>query len=853
MGRMQKLMPEFVQMVYVVDQNRPEMRSVRCFQLVKEYVKEDAEEMLDIQNKTMSLTISPVIQVYQTILATADRGITTSEILAVMPFLGIKVLNIMLAQLLGEGRDGKKTAGLKYVSVVGENAGTSRINRYYAIESPVSEIQRQDMKIIGFELPEFIDDFVEPLRNIPNQTPLRLQSALNSNVSSNITPAPTPQDSPRITDLELEDLLNCKHCKVALDVNFTDQDFTMEFCSKKCQDIYNTTDSNANSKSPAKKNRKTATGLQRRQYLKDLLEINQFMDMTGRNIAKKIREYGLFRNDKTIGKHQIDSKTIERLVDSMKAANELKVVNVSFENFGGRSIMKKIICWPTANTDGPNFKAFVQSMKEESMLAKGATPARKVIEVADTIKRLAPPSLMPKAKLGDGYEGNVIAENYGYIFPKNQKMVALHKWLYDATVPDWATPIKERYIWKMMECTAKMPLAVYLQCFGVRFKCPPLDRLLSDPEFNSSTSIKDLPLDVKTAIINLNSFKDSFFTLISMLEVLELIVPLQKDSIGGYTSLPIATTRSQLPTFYRIVRRAPSLNFTTSPPTKDLVVFNTKADIELFWKNTEITYERMEKNPCVPADLLFLTRKRLWHYKRSYTNAQISSLNSWIDPKSKTTPISNDEVCKALAEELNLSLKAVKHFYSNYEFYERSAGERRRRKRKSRWRDDTSDDSDDSLEDYEDFNIYRGEHSGSEEDEFMERRSNPFSPDDDILLCIAAVVLEHFKGSKKPLHVLTQIFPLRNISKVAYRRRITYLRNKSGPKDIINTLSVFWPEFISDAKSQQNWLSGINDVLLSSNFLGVVYAFRKFVSLKDPYYLFDVVHFCRLMNYLCQS
>ena len=160
---------------------------------------------------------------------------------------------------------------------------------------------------------------------------------------------------------------------------------------------------------------------------------------------------------------------------------------------------------------------------------------------------------------------------------------------------------------------------------------------------------------------------------------------------------------------------------------------------------------------------------------------------------------------------------------------------RRPKRRKNHWYDDTSDDeySDASVDDHDFLAAKRGEQSGSD-DEYMESRGSPFSAEDDTLLCLAAVVLNHFKSAKKPIHVLTQIFPLRDISKVTYRRRITYLRNKSGPKMKIDTLSAFWPEFLSYEKSQQTWLSGISDALLSSNFLGVVHAFRKFVCSKDP-------------------
>jgi hypothetical protein len=844
MARMQKLMPEYVETVYVMDPERPK-RSLKCFQLVKEYVKGDAE-MLEIQYKTMNLTISPVLQVYHVILASGDRGITTSELMAALPFMGIKVLGVLLSMLLGETRNGAKTGSPVYISMVPENVGTSRINRYYPKECTAAEVQRQDMKLIGFELPEFIQALEGSYQDQTQDATSTQYSAVNAPFTSEITPvsslAPTPLGSPTLAAQTLDSMLNCKHCKNPLDVNITDQDYSMEFCSKKCQDLFYVAEEELESKTPNSNRRQTvtATALQRRRYLKELLEINNFMVDYGRNIASKVREYGLSKNDQTIGKHKLDIKTMDRTIDSMKSANELKVICISFENFGGRSITKKILCSPSASVNGPEFKAFVHSLREDNMLAKTPNLEKKVVEVADTIQRFLPKEDTPRPKLslGDmpfGNDGKVICENYGYLFPKNLRMIALHGWLFDCTTPDWSTPIKERYVWNMLDTTAKMPLSIFLKCFGVRSKCPSLDRLLSDPQFDKNTPISELPADVKAAVINMNLFKDSFFTLVSMLEVLELIVPLQKDQIGVYKSLPVVTKRSQLPAYYRIARRVPSYDFTVYPPIKEQIIFNSNTDITSFWRKMEITYENMSRNTLIPKDFLFLSRKKLWKLKRKFTKSQITILAALIDPKSKATPVENEEVCKALAEELELSFKAVQYFYNNYNTYDPTSITRRRKRKNSDWYGDTSDDddSDASVEDFEFLAARLGEQSGSE-DEYMESRGSPFSSEDDNLLCLAAVVLNHFKSSKKPIHVLTQLFPIRDISKVTYRRRITYLKNKSGPKMTIDTLSAFWPEFLSYEKSKQSWLAGISDALLSSNFLGVVHAFRKFVSSKDP-------------------
>ncbi|KAJ3296016.1 hypothetical protein HK104_002047 [Borealophlyctis nickersoniae] len=330
----------------------------------------------------------------------------------------------------------------------------------------------------------------------------------------------------------------------------------------------------------------------------------------------------------------------------------------------------------------------------------------------------------------------VIAQQYGYISAKMLRTRYLHEWLVermlrrsdDASETTPASivggPYKNGGAFQTSVLYRDLPFHMFLKCIGHFSVSPAIDEFMKQPGF-ADTKIGDVPLEVRREIFGIkNKYRKNLKVLLDIMKALGILSPMPRigpdghfvptTTIGDARASMAAILPNDVHPSYRLEYRVPLHDHATDPSRiVRYYVIDSATSLNIYWINLEYLcsqrdvkrWKALDPEPegagGVAADpalevgvngsnrhvqrgiLGTITNVRNWRAVFPYSAAHRKILDPHVNSETGETPLRNETLCRALAEEAGLSLPRVQFYFKKAEEkYQRQKGHKAEMQRK---------------------------------------------------------------------------------------------------------------------------------------------------------------------------
>ncbi|KAJ3269594.1 hypothetical protein HDV01_001195 [Terramyces sp. JEL0728] len=486
--------------------------------------------------------------------------------------------------------------------------------------------------------------------------------------------------------------------------------------------------------------------------------------------------------------HMIDRKTVQKAINLLELDNEVKTHQVAVQIPNGNIVQKTILSQPNIQLADPEVKHLIELFKQNYFKTTVTKP--RIVQDLE-IDRLQVPKYV---EIDDSPNWKEFAKKFGFVTPKMKRARLLHRWLFALN----EETIETSWIFN------KMHLGLALEIIGQTQQSDELEQyLLQDGA--RDTQLQDLPEEIKKLKFNKSRFRTVLLELLNILSLLDLVSPLNYDHYSEEYST--VNDQSNIHLYYKIHYTANLLDYTGSVPTIQQTIHLDLQSIDTFWKTLE--YNCLSCTKAEEGQYAVLFQKKNWKEIFTLDQEQKKILESYIDYKTKSTPMQNELLCQSLAKRIGFSITMIKYFYSKVEKrFAKTIGDRSRIKKKVP----------EPVEEEED----------TEEKSKTRRLRVDWTLEDDENILLSFVILSQYSlVGKFPLAYLPQLFPDNNdITKDRIRRRIIILKRKYSNTQKIAFYRSQWPKF----QQEYQHTNPIDLVCLATNLAAAVSDFKTFLA-----------------------